>query len=189
MRGALKIWWKQGGDQSYVRSVNTRRAWQSYFAFRSASFKSNFRLLKYCRSNFKYNFTILGQETGPDSHGKSWEGKAKSHIFTCLSLVRVILTIWEPGTSLSKLCEILCIPVNGRFENAKLLTQYRSIGANHLTFDGGYGWFRKSILQPDFERKKILHRNACPTMALYVRGKILSPVVLKKEFLRKPNHP
>ena len=47
----------------------------------------------------------------------------------------------------------------------------------------------KRILQPDFERKKILHRNACPTMALYFRGKILSPVVLKKEFLRKPNHP
>ena len=48
---------------------------------------------------------------------------------------------------------------------------------------------KKSILQPDFERKKFLHGNACPTMALYVRGKVLSPVVLKKEFLRKPNHP
>ena len=53
----------------------------------------------------------------------------------------------------------------------------------------GKGGSEKSILQPDFERKKILHRNACPAVALYVRGKILSPVVLKKEFLRKPNHP
>ena len=40
--------------------------------------------------------------------------------------------------------------------------------------------FRKNILQTVFERKKILQGNTCHTMALYVRGKILSPKVWEK---------
>ena len=69
-------------------------------------------------------FTILGQETGSYPHGESWEGKSKCHnYFRVITIVRVILTIWEPGTGFSKFCEVLCISLNRRFENAKLVTK------------------------------------------------------------------
>lgn len=64
------------------------------------------------------------------------------------------------------------------------------VRGDHLTFEGGggvMGDFRKYPADW-FRAKKNLAWNACHTVTLYIREKMLSTEVLGKKFLRKPNH-
>ena len=59
-----------------------------------------------------------------------------------------------------------------------------NLGADHLTFEGEYGWFQKKNYRADFECKNILPGNTFHKMALYIPSPEVSG---KKQFLRKPN--
>ena len=64
-------------------------------------------------------------------------------------------------------------------------------GAEHSTFEGGYGWFQKKISFKLISRGKNIFRKEIPAIqSLCMSGKkILSPRSLGKKFLPKRNHP